>query len=277
MMIKNLQDTVTLSNGVKMPGFGLGVYKVTDDGEIDHAVKSAIAAGYRMIDTAAIYQNEEGVGKAIKESGVPREEIFITSKVWNDDQGYESTLKAFDTSLEKLGLEYIDLYLIHWAVKGKYVDTWKALEKLYKDGKVKAIGVSNFNPHHIEDIKRECEIMPMVNQIELHPYLIQEDVRAYCKENNIQVESWSPLARGRLLDHPVLQAIAEQHGKTTAQVILRWNIQHGIITIPKSSKKDRIVSNADIFNFELSSDEMKAIDGLNKNERTGKDPDNFQF
>lgn len=276
-MIKNLQDTLTLSNGVKMPGFGLGVYKVTEEREIDHAVKSAIAAGYRMIDTAAIYQNEEGVGKAIKESGIPREEIFITSKVWNDDQGYESTLQAFETSLKKLDLEYIDLYLIHWAVKGKYVDTWKALETLYKEGKVKAIGVSNFNPHHIEDIKRECEIMPMVNQIELHPYLTQEDVRTYCNENNIRVESWSPLARGRLLDHQVLQEIADQHNKTTAQVILRWNIQHGIITIPKSSKKERIVSNADIFNFELSAEEMKAIDALNKNERTGKDPDNFQF
>ncbi|MGM9929769.1 MAG: aldo/keto reductase [Bacillus sp. (in: firmicutes)] len=276
-MITSIQDTVTLHNGVKMPGFGLGVYKAENGEEVVSAIKSAVAAGYRAIDTAAIYHNEEGVGRAIKECGVPREELFITTKVWNSDQGYESTLAAFEESLKKLDLDYVDLYLIHWPVPNQYIETWKALEKLYHDGKVRAIGVSNFHQHHLEDIMKAAEIKPMVNQVELHPFLSQEELRAYCQSQNIAVTAWSPLARGKFFDNPVLQEIAAKHNKSAAQVILRWDVQHNIITIPKSVNAKRIKENADIFDFELSAEEMKAIDKMNKNERTGKDPDNFHF
>ncbi|WVE37806.1 aldo/keto reductase, partial [Priestia megaterium] len=190
--MENLQSTTTLANGVKMPWLGLGVYKVEDGQEVVDSVKYAIKAGYKSIDTAKIYENEEGVGQAIKESGVSREELFVTSKVWNADQGYDTTLQAFETSLNKLGLEYLDLYLIHWPVEGKYKDTWKALEKLYKDGKIRAIGVSNFQVHHLEDLIADAEVKPMVNQIEFHPLLTQTEVREYCKKQGIQVEAWSP-------------------------------------------------------------------------------------
>ncbi|GGH85582.1 diketogulonate reductase-like aldo/keto reductase [Pullulanibacillus pueri] len=269
----NLSTTTVLNNGVSMPIFGLGVYKAEDGEEVKQAVEAALEAGYRLIDTASFYKNEAGVGEAIKASGIPREELFITTKVWNDQQGYESTLAAFEESRTKLGLESIDLYLIHWPIKGKYKETWRALEKLYKEGKVRAIGVSNFKAHHIEDLLSESEIVPAVNQIELHPRLTQEEDRAYCIEKGIKVEAWSPLMRGRLFDEPLLMDIAEKHGKTTAQVILRWNVQHQIITIPKSVKKQRIIENSNIFDFELTAEEMKAIDGLNQNIRTGMDPD----
>ncbi|ASS89329.1 glyoxal reductase [Aeribacillus pallidus] len=274
-LVKSLQDTVTLHNGVKMPWFGLGVYKVNEGEEVIQAVKSAIKAGYRSIDTAAYYKNEEGVGIAIKESGIPREELFITTKVWNDDQGYDSTLKAFDDSLNRLGLDYLDLYLIHWPVSGKYKETWKALERLYKDGRVRAIGVCNFHVHHLEDLLQSAEIKPMVNQVEFHPRLTQEELRKYCKEQNIQFEAWSPLMRGGLLDNETLAEIAEKYNKTIAQVILRWDLQHEVVTIPKSTKEHRIIENASIFDFELSQEDMEKIDSLNKNERIGPDPDTF--
>ncbi|MFQ6389892.1 aldo/keto reductase [Priestia aryabhattai] len=275
--MENLQSTTTLANGVKMPWLGLGVYKVEDGQEVVDSVKYAIKAGYKSIDTAKIYENEEGVGQAIKESGVSREELFVTSKVWNADQGYDTTLQAFETSLNKLGLEYLDLYLIHWPVEGKYKDTWKALEKLYKDGKIRAIGVSNFQVHHLEDLIADAEVKPMVNQVEFHPLLTQREVREYCKKQGIQVEAWSPLAQGELLDNEVLTQIAEKHGKSTAQVILRWDLQNEVVTIPKSTKEHRIIQNADVFDFELNAEEVEKINALNQNHRVGPDPDNFDF
>jgi methylglyoxal/glyoxal reductase len=276
-MPKSLQDTTKLHNGVEMPWFGLGVFKVQEGSEVIDSVKAAIKNGYKSIDTAAIYGNEEGVGQAIKESGAPREELFITTKVWNSEQGYDSALAAFDESLSKLGLEYVDLYLIHWPVKGKYKDTWRALEKLYKDGRVRAIGVSNFHVHHLEDLLETAEIVPMVNQVEYHPHLAQLELREFCKQKGIQLEAWSPLKQGQLLDEPVITEIAEKHKKSPAQIILRWDLQNEVITIPKSVKEHRIIENADIFDFELSSEDMEKIDALNKNERVGADPDNFNF
>lgn len=276
-MPNHLQDTVTLHNGVKMPWFGLGVFKVEDGQEVIDSVKYAIKAGYKSIDTAKIYENEEGVGQAIRESGITRDELFVTTKVWNADQGYDSTLKAFDTSLQKLGLDYLDLYLIHWPGKDKYKETWKALEKLYKDGRVRAIGVSNFQIHHLEDLLTDAEVKPMVNQVELHPLLTQVELREYCKKQGIQIEAWSPLAQGQLLDNEVLKGIASKYGKSTAQVILRWDLQNEIVTIPKSIKEQRIIENADVFDFELSAEDMEQINALNQNHRVGPDPDTLLF
>ncbi|OCA84742.1 aldo/keto reductase [Pradoshia sp. D12] len=275
-MPTNLKDTVTLHNGVEMPWLGLGVFKVQEGEEVIQSVKAAIQNGYISIDTAAIYGNEEGVGQAIKESGVPREDLFITTKLWNSEQGYESTLKAFDESMEKLGLDYLDLYLIHWPGKDKYKETWKAFEKLYKDGRVRAIGVSNFLVHHLEDLIATAEIKPMVNQVEFHPHLTQEDLRAYCKKEGIQLEAWSPLKQGQLLDNPVLKEIAEKHNKSVAQVILRWDLQHGVVTIPKSIKEHRIIENSSIFDFELSAEDMERIDQLNQDSRAGSHPDTMK-
>ncbi|MFU2014078.1 aldo/keto reductase [Peribacillus butanolivorans] len=280
-MVKNLQDTTTLHNGVKMPWFGLGVFKVEEGPELVNAVKVAIKHGYRSIDTAAIYGNEEGVGQGIreglKEAGISREDLFVTSKVWNADLGYESTIAAYETSLKKLGLEYLDLYLIHWPVEGKYKEAWKALETLYKEGKVKAIGVSNFQIHHLEDVIKDAEVKPMVNQVECHPRLTQKEVQAFCKEQGIQLEAWSPLMQGELLDNEVLQEIATKYGKSVAQVILRWDLQNGIVTIPKSTKEHRIVENSSVFDFELTEEDMNRISELNQNHRVGPDPDNFDF
>lgn len=276
-MIASVKDTVRLHNGVEMPWFGLGVYLVKEGSEVVDSVKHAIKAGYISVDTAAVYQNEEGVGKAIKESGIPRENLFVTSKVWNADQGYDSTIAAYETSLQKLGLEYLDLYLIHWPVEGKFIETWKALENLYKDGRVRAIGVSNFHVHHLQDLLSEAEIKPMVNQIEYHPHLTQPDVHAFCKKEGIQMEAWSPLKQGVLLTEPTIVEIAEKYQKTPAQVILRWDLQNEVVTIPKSIKEHRIIENANIFDFELTAEDMKRITSLNKNERIGPDPDNFNF
>jgi diketogulonate reductase-like aldo/keto reductase len=273
----SLQSTTTLHNGIEMPWFGLGVFKVEDGSEVIESVKSAIKAGYISIDTAAVYGNEEGVGKGIADSEVDRERLFVTSKVWNSDQGYETTLKAFDTTLEKLGLEYLDLYLIHWPVEGKYKETWKALEKLYKDGRIRAIGVSNFQIHHLEDLLTDAEIAPMVNQVEYHPHLTQKELHAFCKDKGIQLEAWSPLKQGELLQDETITRIADKYNKSAAQVILRWYLQNEVVTIPKSTKEHRIIQNADIFDFQLTSEEMNEINALNKNERVGPDPDNFDF
>ncbi|WHY62913.1 aldo/keto reductase [Cytobacillus firmus] len=275
--MKEISGTLTLNNGVEMPQFGLGVYKVEKGLQIENTVKDAINIGYRLIDTAAFYENEEGVGKAIKESGVPREELFITTKVWNTDQGYDQTLNAFDNSLKKMGLDYIDLYLIHWPVKEKYLETWRALEKLYKDGKARAIGVSNFQIHHLKDILKNSSEKPAVNQVELHPLLSQKELREFCSEYNIKVQAWSPIARGRVLEDSDIKEIAERHNKSAAQIILRWHLQNGIMVIPKSVKKDRLRENADIFDFELTEDEMRQMNALNNNHRFGADPDNFDF
>jgi methylglyoxal/glyoxal reductase len=271
----NLLSTTTLNNGVKMPWLGFGVFKVQEGEEVVNSVKTALEVGYRAIDTAAIYGNEEGVGKAIAESNVPREELFVTTKVWNGDQGYESALAAFETSLNKLGLDYLDLYLIHWPVpsKGLYLETWKALEKLYKDGRVRAIGVSNFNVNHLEDLLANCEIKPMVNQVEYHPVFNQKELQDFCKKNEIQLEAWSPLMQGNLLNDPVLVEIANKYNKSTAQVILRWDIQTGVVSIPKSIKPNRIAENADIFDFELTQEDLNQISTLNQNQRQFGDPE----
>ncbi|MFD2613092.1 aldo/keto reductase [Paenibacillus gansuensis] len=276
-MAKSLQDRTVLNNGVEMPWFGLGVWQVEEGEQVESAIVNAIQAGYRSIDTAAAYKNEEGVGRGIAQSGTDREELFITTKVWNADQGYQSTLDAFESSLQKLGLDYVDLYLIHWPVKGKYKETWRAMEHLYKEGRVRAIGVSNFQVHHLQDLMEDSEVVPAVNQVEYHPRLAQLELRAFCEEHNIQLEAWSPLMQGKLLDEPVLKELAEKYNKTTAQIILRWDLQNEVVTIPKSIQKERIISNAQIFDFELSADDMAKIDGLNRNERTGPDPDNFNF
>ncbi|MFD6211097.1 aldo/keto reductase [Peribacillus sp. NPDC060253] len=280
-MVTNLQDTTTLHNGVKMPWFGLGVFKVEEGPELVNAVKVAIKHGYRSIDTAAIYGNEEGVGQGIreglKEAGISREDLFVTSKVWNADLGYESTIAAYEKSLKKLGLEYLDLYLIHWPVEGKYKEAWSALETLYKEGKVKAIGVSNFQIHHLKDVMEDAKVKPMVNQVEYHPRLTQKEVQAFCKEQGIQLEAWSPLMQGQLLDNETLQAIGAKHGKSVAQIILRWDLQNGTVTIPKSTKEHRIAENSSVFDFELTKEEMNQIDGLNQDHRVGPDPDNFDF
>ncbi|KYD01757.1 aldo/keto reductase [Bacillus atrophaeus] len=280
-MATHLQDTATLHNGVKMPWFGIGVFKVEEGSVLVNAVKTAISHGYRSIDTAAIYGNEEGVGKGIregiKEAGISREDLFVTSKIWNADLGYESAIAAFEESLAKLGLDYLDLYLIHWPVEGKYKDAWRALETLYKEGRIKAIGVSNFQIHHLEDLMKDAEIKPMVNQVEYHPHLTQKELQAFCLTHGIQLEAWSPLMQGQLLDHPVLKEIALQYNKSVAQIILRWDLQNGVITIPKSTKAHRISENANVFDFELTNEDMKRIDELNQNERVGPDPDNFDF
>ncbi|WP_068784031.1 aldo/keto reductase [Paenibacillus phocaensis] len=280
-MITHLHDTTTLHNGVKMPWLGLGVFQVEEGPELVDAVKSAMAHGYRSIDTAAIYGNESGVGQGIREglqqAGIPRDALFVTSKVWNADLGYEETLAAYETSLRKLGLDYLDLYLIHWPVAGKYKDAWRALETLYKAGKVKAIGVSNFQVHHLEDLMADAEIVPMVNQVEYHPRLTQQEVQAFCRQHGIQMEAWSPLMQGQLLDHPFLQELARHYGKSVAQIILRWDLQNGVVTIPKSTRPHRIVENANVFDFALTTEDMARISALDANLRIGPDPDNFDF
>lgn len=266
---------VTLNNGLSMPQLGYGVFKVPEE-EVYQAVLEALRAGYRSIDTAMIYENEAGVGRALRDSGIPREEIFLTTKVWNADQGYAETLAAFETSLTKLGVDYVDLYLIHWPMpnEDRYVDTWQALEELYKQGKTKAIGVSNFHIPHLKRILEEGTVVPAVNQIELHPFLSQEEIRTFCKEHDILVEAWSPLMKGRdALTEPVITDIATTKDKTPAQVILRWHIQHGIIAIPKSVTPSRIRENLAVFDFELSATEMQQLDALNQNQRTGSNPD----
>lgn len=266
----------TLNDGVTMPWLGLGVYKTKDGEEVIHAVKTAIELGYRSIDTAAGYNNEDGVGQAIRECGVARDELFITTKVRNPDQGYESTLKAFEVSRRKLGLDYIDLYLIHWPVAGKYRETWKALIHLQKEGLIKSIGVSNFQIHHLKEIIEDTGVVPVVNQVEFHPLLTQRELLKYANEQGIQLEAWSPLMQGNL-DLPLLNELAGKYGKTPAQIVLRWDLQQGVITIPKSVNADRIKENAGFFDFTLSDEDVKAIEDLNQDHRFGPDPDNFNF
>ena len=267
--ITDLQGTFTLRNNVAMPYFGLGVYLSEDGQEVINAIHYALDAGYRHIDTASFYNNEVGVGQAIAESKVPRSEIFTVSKVWNADQGYEQTLKAFDESLLRLKLDYLDLYLVHWPVAGKYKDTWSALERLYREKRVRAIGVSNFMQHQLEDLMESAEVVPMVNQMEFHPYLVQQNLIDFCAKHQIQYEAWSPMMQGRVFDIPEFQTLARTYDKTVAQIILRWNLQKGVITIPKSSKKERIIANANIFDFELSQETMSFLDELDKGQRFG--------
>ncbi|SFD71575.1 Aldo/keto reductase [Bacillus sp. UNCCL81] len=276
-----MNNLVKLNNGLEMPIIGLGVFQVEDGQVVIDSVKASIRNGYRSIDTAAIYQNEEGVGQgireALEENDLKREDLFITSKVWNADLGYQSTIDAFELSLKKLGLDYLDLYLIHWPVEGKYVESWKALETLYKNGKVKAIGMSNFQIHHLKEVMANAEIMPMINQVELHPMLSQVELREFLKENSIQVEAWAPLMQGQLFENETLSQIANKHNKSIAQVVLRWHLQNGVVIIPKSIKEHRIQENANIFDFELTEEDMNQINSLNQNLRVGPDPDNFDF
>ncbi|MFE3491030.1 MULTISPECIES: aldo/keto reductase [Streptomyces] len=266
--------TLTLNNGVTIPQLGFGVFQVPDD-ETTAAVSTALEAGYRSIDTAAIYGNEVGVGRALAASGIPREELFVTTKLWNTDQGYDATLAAFDASLAKLGLDHVDLYLIHWPTPAHdlYPESWRALEKLAADGRIRAVGVSNFQPAHLRRLLDTGTLVPAVNQIELHPGLQQAELRAFHAEHGIATEAWSPLAQGALLKEAALVSIAGRHGKSPAQVVLRWHLQLGNVVIPKSVTPDRIRQNIDVFDFELSAEDMDAIAALDRGMRTGPDPD----
>lgn len=275
--ITDIKGSFELHNGVEMPYFGLGVYLSEDGQEVINAIKWAVEAGYRHIDTASVYKNEEGVGQGVAESVANREDIFVVSKVWNSDQGYDSTLRAFDASLARLGMDYLDLYLIHWPVAGKYKDTWRALERLYNERRVRSIGVSNFLQHHLEDLLSVADIVPMVNQMEFHPYLVQQSLLDFCARHKIQYEAWSPMMQGEIFGMDAFKDLAAKYHKTIAQIVLRWDLQKGVITIPKSSKKERIIANADIFDFELSAEDVAFLDSLDRGKRFGPDPDNFDF
>ncbi|MFD8275397.1 aldo/keto reductase [Streptomyces flaveolus] len=266
--------TVTLNNGVEIPQLGFGVFQVPD-AETTAAVTAALEAGYRSIDTAAIYGNEAGVGRALADSGIARDDLFVTTKLWNADQGYDATLKAFDTSLDKLGLDHVDLYLIHWPTPARdlYRESWKAIEKLVADGRIRAAGVSNFQPAHLERLIAGSDLVPAVNQVELHPGLQQGELRAAHARLGIVTEAWSPLAQGAVLKDEAITTIAARHGKSAAQVVLRWHLQLGNVVIPKSVTPARIRENLDVFDFTLTDDEMTAIAGLDRDLRTGTHPD----
>jgi 2,5-diketo-D-gluconate reductase A len=265
---------ITLADGRTIPQLGLGVYKV-EDATAARLVEGAIDAGYRHVDTATLYFNEAGVGAGVRASGVPRDELFVTTKVWNDDQGYDETLRAFDTSLGLLGMDYVDLYLIHWPApkKGRYLDTWRALEALKRDGRARSIGVSNFTVAHLENLLANSSETPVINQVELQPWLQQRELRDFDAAHGIVTEAWSPLGRGRVLGDPALEAIGEKHGRSSAQVVLRWHIQQGVVVIPKSNSLDRIRENSRVFDFELDAADLAAIAALETGERTGSDPD----
>jgi diketogulonate reductase-like aldo/keto reductase len=265
---------VVLNNGVSMPQLGFGVFRVPQE-ETERAVLDALETGYRSIDTASLYGNETGVGRALTSSGLAREDLFVATKVWNDDQGYDSTLRACDVSLGRLGLEHVDLYLIHWPKPSldRYVETWRALEKLYTEGRVRAIGVSNFQPDHLRRLLDETEIVPAVNQIELHPDLQQEQLRRFHAEHGVVTEAWSPLGQGLALRHPAVVELARRHGRTPAQVVLRWHVQLGNVAIPKSTTLSRIRENVRVFDFALTEADMAALTALETGTRLGPDPD----
>jgi 2,5-diketo-D-gluconate reductase A len=269
---------IVLNNGVTIPQVGFGVFQVPED-DTAAAVGQAIDAGYRSIDTAAAYQNETGVGDALRGTGVPRKELFVTTKLWNSDQGYDSTMRAFDASIAKLGLDYLDLYLIHWPLpqRDRYVDTWRAFEKLYADGRVRAIGVSNFQIAHLRRLFDETSVVPAVNQVELHPALQQPELRAFHAEHGIATEAWSPLARGGALAGPAITGLASKYGKSPAQIVLRWHLELGTIIIPKSVTPSRIRENIDLFDFELAEDDLALIAEEDKAARMGPDPDTFNL
>lgn len=268
--------SLTLNSGKKMPLLGLGVYKATGGNEVETAIKDAVDAGYRLIDTASVYKNEDGVGRGVKALSIPRDELFVTTKIWNNAQKLGDIADTFKRSLDRLQMDYVDLYLIHWPVPGCFKDTWKELEKLYEAGLIKSIGVSNFRIHELEELKTISDIIPAVNQIEFHPLFQSPDLLAYCQENNIAVQAYAPLARGAYLENEVLVEIGQRYGKSSAQVGLRWAIQQGVSVIPKSVHKDRIVSNADIFDFSLTDEEMMLINGLNERKRKAGVPEDMQ-
>ncbi|MFM9920395.1 aldo/keto reductase [Lacisediminihabitans sp. H27-G8] len=273
-MTTTTSPLLAMNDGRDIPQLGLGVYKVAD-AEAARVVELAIDAGYRHIDTATLYNNERGVGDGVRASGVPRDEVFVTTKVWDDDHGFNKTRRAFDTSLELLGFDYVDLYLIHWPVPSKdlFVETWRALEAIKADGRALSIGVSNFAPHHIDRLLAETETVPAINQVELHPWLPQREVRDFDTSHGILTEAWSPLARGRLIGDRVLDAIAAKHERSAAQVVIRWHLQLGNVVIPKSVTASRITENFDVFDFELDAEDLAAIAGLESGVRTGMEPD----
>ncbi len=275
--MNSINDCTILNNGLKMPWLGFGVFQVKDGHEVEQAIRCALDTGYRSIDTATVYGNERGVGKAIRESGIPREEIFLTTKVWNSDQRKKRTLAAFQESLERLETDYVDLYLVHWPVGGYYQKTWKVMEEIYQSGRAKSIGVSNFLVHHLEDILHDCQVVPGANQMEFHPFLVQPELLSFCQNHKIQMEAWSPLMQGHIVSVPTIQKIAKTYNKTTAQIALRWNLQHEVVTIPKSVNPSRIKENTQIFDFELSEADMDALDALDQGKHFGPDPDNFSF
>lgn len=284
-MLKSLTDCYTLSNGVKIPCIGYGTFKTPNGAAVVDSVVNAIRAGYRHIDTAHRYDNEEGVGEGIRKSGIPREEIFVTSKLGNHHHGYKETLEAFDLSLKKLGLDYLDLYLIHWPAplvcrdvyKQKNAETWRAMEELYHAGKVRAIGLSNFWQNHIDALLETAEVRPMVNQLEIHPQFPHQELLDYCAKQQIQVESWGPLIQGKAFQYPVLKEVGEKHGKTVAQVCVRWALEKGVLPLPKSNHYERMVENADVFDFSLDEEDMKRISSLEVYGRIGKHPDTAPF
>ncbi|MCK5739837.1 aldo/keto reductase [bacterium] len=277
MTLTDIHGTTTLRNGIKMPYFGLGTFRLRQYHETEIAVTSAINTGYRLFDTASFYNNEKELGRAFRAASLPREQLFITSKVWNSDHGYENTIRAFDTSLERLGLDYLDLYLIHWPMAGKSHETWHALEALYQQGRVRAIGVSNFLQPQLEDLLAQNTIKPMINQLEFHPRLVQPILLDFCQTHHIQCESWSPLMNGRIFEIPLLQELASKYGKTIVQLVLRWNLQKNVVVIPKSSQPQRIRENANIFDFSILETDMARIDALDQGLRLGPNPNNFVF
>ena len=283
--MKNISDCFVLNNGVKIPCVGYGTWRTPDGIDTVKAVREALDCGYRHIDTAQLYGNEESVGKGIRESGLNRSELFVTTKLKNTDQGYDSTLRAFEGSMKRLGLDYLDLYLIHWPVPAVFKDdwkqvsrdTWRAFERLYEEGLVRSIGLSNFLPHHIDNIEVSAHIKPSVDQLEIHPFFTQKETAAYCRRKGIQVQAWSPLGHGTILDNPVIKEIGLRYHKTAAQTALRWELQQDILPIPKSLNLERMAQNADIFDFNLTQEECLRITGLGETGRTGPDPDNIDF
>jgi 2,5-diketo-D-gluconate reductase A len=275
-MAQLTSPSLTLHDGIEIPQLGFGVFKVPPP-ETQSVVEVALEAGYRHIDTAAAYRNEQGVGQALAASGLPREDVFVTTKLWNSQQGYDSTLAAFESSLDRLGFAYVDLYLIHWPVpsEDRFVDTWRAFERIHEEGRARTIGVSNFRIADLERLEAETDTRPTVNQIELHPRHQQAELRAWHRENGIATEAWSPLAQGEVLDHDAIAQIAERHGKTPAQTILRWHLQIGNVVIPKSVTPERIHENIELFDFELSDQELAAIGALDDGSRIGPDPSTF--
>lgn len=273
-MTFSIESTISLNNGVEMPRFGFGTFRIASGSDTENAVRWALETGYRAVDTAALYGNEAAVGKIVRSGIMPREDVFVTSKVWVDDLSYEKTKRAFDASMQRFGFDTLDLYLIHWPVN-EWQGAWRALEEIYEAGRVRAIGVSNFLQHHLEDLLNSANIRPAMNQFELHPFLQQPDLQAFCREHQIHVTAWAPLMKGNVLEVPELVEIGERHGKSAIQVTLRWMLQTDIITIPKSEKKDHIQSNADIFDFTLSDAEIQTINTLDRNQRIGTHPDHF--
>ncbi|TLZ56706.1 MAG: aldo/keto reductase [Methanobacteriota archaeon] len=268
----SINSRIKLNNGVEMPIFGLGVWQIPAGAPTQRAVKAALQVGYRLIDTAKFYGNEADVGIAVRGSGLPRDEVFITTKVWNDDHGYETALKAFEASRKRLGFSTVDLYLIHWPVPGLRKETWKALEKIQKEGKAHAIGVSNYMVPHLEELLASAEVVPAVNQIELSPFLVPKDVIEFCKKHAIAVEAYSPLTKGHRINDPRLKAVAQKYGKTVPQILIRWGLQHGFIEIPKSSRPEHIKENAQVFDFEIRAEDMRALDSLGEGLHVAWDP-----